>query len=176
MQSIPRHSSGFTLIELLFTILVAAIILGFAIPNFRSMAASSRLRTQTNDFSAAVNFARSSAITRNANVTFCRVDAATDDTCAVNDGTWQNWIVRTPLEVIRRGAITSPVTIHVESTLASDQLVFGTDGLSRDNTGVVVTAATITVCSTGLDVDNTRLITLGGGSRISIEKSTGTCS
>lgn len=176
MQSIPRRSSGFTLLELMFTILLAAIILGFAVPNFRSMAASSRLRTQTNDFTTAFNFARSSAISRNAPVTFCRVDAATDDTCAANEGLWQNWIVRTPAEVIRRGAINSTSTLRVDSTLTNDRLVFGTDGLTRDSSGVVVTAGTITVCSTVLPADNTRLITLGSGSRVSVDKSTGTCS
>jgi type IV fimbrial biogenesis protein FimT len=176
MQSIPRRSSGFTIIELMFTILLAAIILGFAIPSFRTMTASSRLRTQTNDFTVAVNFARSSAITRNVNVTFCRVDAATDDTCAANDAAWQNWIVRTPAEVIRRGSVTGEATIRVASSLADDQLIFGTDGLSRTSGGVVITNSTITLCSTVLSADNTRQITLGSSSRMSVEKSTGTCS
>ena len=64
-----KTSRGFTLIELLMTIVIAAIVLGFAVPSFQLMLENNRLVTQVNEVVSAVNMARSESIKRGTNVT-----------------------------------------------------------------------------------------------------------
>ena len=69
-----RPQAGFTLIELMIVILLGAILMGMAIPSFRSLMAGNRLTTQANDLVGAINYARSEAISHNTTVTFCRAN------------------------------------------------------------------------------------------------------
>jgi type IV fimbrial biogenesis protein FimT len=173
----PRRLSGFTLLELLVTMFVAAIILGVAVPSFRTMTASNRITTQTNDLIGAVNFARSQAITRNGNVTLCRTAAAADTTCAAVAGDWQNWIIRnTAGTVVRNGSV--PVyggTLRVTSDLTADSMVFGSDGLARTTAGVLISNQRFTVCTTLSMPENVRRVTLGAASRVTVTKLTVGC-
>jgi type IV fimbrial biogenesis protein FimT len=139
------------------------------------MMVSNRLRTTTNDFAAAVNIARSEAITRNTPVTFCRVALPTSTVCAGTSADWTNWVIRNPAGVIRRGTISDAGSITVSSTLAGDRLVFSPDGLTRNASGVVVAGGTISVCSTRASTDNLRQLTLGSASRTTVDKSSGAC-
>ena len=50
--------------ELMLTVLIAATLMGVAVPAFRGMINSNRVLTQSNDIVAALNLARSEAITR----------------------------------------------------------------------------------------------------------------
>lgn len=59
---------GFTLIELMLTIALLGILLGIAIPTYRDVILNQRLANATNDLHAALSFARSEAVKRNANV------------------------------------------------------------------------------------------------------------
>jgi type IV fimbrial biogenesis protein FimT len=175
MRPVSSSRAGFTIVELMVTVSLAAILLAFAIPSFRQMIASNRLTTQTNDFVSAVNFARSEAITRNLNVTFCRVNAPAADVCSTASGNWQNWIVRgSNGTVMRRGEVTTASGIGVISTLINDQIIFGANGLSTTG-GVLVNDSLVTVCSDMATGTNIRQITLGAGSRISTEKLSGAC-
>ncbi|HHQ14330.1 MAG TPA: prepilin-type N-terminal cleavage/methylation domain-containing protein [Chromatiales bacterium] len=65
------HENGFTLIELMITLLVAAVIFGVGIPNFREFIANNRMATAANDFISALHIARSEAIKRRTNVSIC---------------------------------------------------------------------------------------------------------
>lgn len=172
-----RAAAGFTILELLVTITLAAVILALAIPSFGQMMATSRLTTQTNDFVAAVNFARSEAITRNVNIFFCRVATTASDDCALSSAAWEHWIVRTstaPGTVIRRGSVATTGGLGVSSDLTNDLITFGSDGLSRTG-GDLVSASQINVCSSVAGGDNIRRVTVGAGSRISTEKVAGAC-
>jgi type IV fimbrial biogenesis protein FimT len=170
-----RRAGGFTIVELVFTILIAAVILGIGIPSFRTMIHSNRLVTQNNEVVAAMQFARSLSITRNQPITLCRTDDEDDVDCAATSGEWEFWIVRDPAnEVLRRGVLPSySDTISFNSDLTDDTMVFGTDGIAR--TGGAVVNNTITVCSTEMNENNVRTITVGAGSRVSTVKSTGGC-
>lgn len=62
-----KKHSGFTLIELMVTLAVAAILLTVGIPSFRDFIMNNRLSSQANEFAAAVNLARSAAISKQRN-------------------------------------------------------------------------------------------------------------
>lgn len=84
------RSSGFTLIELMVTVVVAGILLTLAVPSMRTFIQNARIANQTNEFIADLNFARTEAIKRGANVTLCKSlnpTAATPD-CAITGTDW----------------------------------------------------------------------------------------
>jgi len=61
-----RPAGGFTLVELLVTIVVLSILLGLAVPAFRSFMQNDQQWTQTNNLVLALNAARSEAIKNDA--------------------------------------------------------------------------------------------------------------
>src|ERR1044072_8809018 len=126
------RTAGFTMIELMITVAVASVLMAVAVPSFNQMIASGRLTSQSNDMLVAINLARSEAIKRNANVTLCRAGVGAT-TCAGAAGVWQNWIIRTAAgTVVREGTVNSyNGTQVVRSTLVTDQVIFGPDGLAR---------------------------------------------
>lgn len=81
----PNH--GFTLIELMITIAVVAVMATLVVPSFRDLIAANRLTTETNDFIAAVNKARSEAIKRSRSVRLTAVSDSSD----WGDG-WIIWV------------------------------------------------------------------------------------
>lgn len=66
-----KKEIGFTLVELMITLALAAIVLSLAVPSFSTMIQNNKLVTQTNDFIASLNHARSEAINRGSTVTIC---------------------------------------------------------------------------------------------------------
>jgi type IV fimbrial biogenesis protein FimT len=178
LSTCKRHirDRGFTLLELMFTVALAAIMLGVAIPSFREMSANNKLLTQSNDLVSAINYARSEAITRNSNITLCRATSDSAVSCATSLAPWTNWIVRTPGGVVvRRGTInTYAGSISLSSNFTLDAVTFGADGMARTG-GTLVSDREITVCSTIVNTDNIRRVVLGAGSRLSTRKDSGAC-
>jgi type IV fimbrial biogenesis protein FimT len=170
------RAPGFTLVELMITIAVASIMLGIAVPSFRTMMISNRLTTQANDIVSAINLARSEAIKRNRSVSLCRVQNGSDATCETSSGIWTDWIIATNTgDIVRRGRIERYGTaLTVRSTLVNDQAAFGSDGLVRTGTGLA-NDRQFTVCFANGGTNNRRVVTIGAGSRISTQPATGAC-
>jgi len=79
-----KTNKGFTLIELLITLLIAAILVAIAIPNFSGLIQNNRIITQTNSLIADLNYARSESIKRGTPVSI-----------SAEDGEWANgWIIK----------------------------------------------------------------------------------
>lgn len=175
------RNAGFTLIELMTTVTVSGVLLAIAIPAFTNFVATSRLADQTNELIGALNMGRSEAIRRNRNVTFCRAATNVSTTC-IGAGNWRFWILTTGGgAVLRRGSFdTQSGSIVVTSTLTSDQVVFGADGLARTGGNLVNVsddnAHFFRICSTSLSSENARVLTLGVSSRITTTKETEECS
>jgi type IV fimbrial biogenesis protein FimT len=175
-------SRGFTLMELMFTIAVAGILLAVAVPSFQDMIANNRLVSQSTEIVAAMNFARSEAISKNATVRVCRSNLEASTSCAGSAGEWDFFIVRrdtAPVEVLRRGVLGDySGTVSFESDLTADQVTFTPDGLAHNGTssGPLVSDNELVVCSTKATGENIRVITIGAGSRISTTRDEGDCS
>lgn len=167
------HERGFTLMELMITVALAALVLGFGIPSFRTMMSNSRLTTQSNEFIGVINYARSEAITRNSPIIFCRAATELDDECDPDDGNWPAWILLTEAgDVLRHGAINERVLVN--SDLANQEVEFSPDGLARSG-GALVADGVISTCVTQDVVENFRLVTIGAGSRLSTTRDSGEC-
>ncbi|MFO1418814.1 MAG: GspH/FimT family pseudopilin [Methylotetracoccus sp.] len=91
MNNLPK--SGFTLIEMMVTVAVAAILMSVGVPSFQQLIQSNRVTTQTNEFVAALNLARSEAIKRGTRITICK--SSTSTSCAGSGGWQQGWIIFT---------------------------------------------------------------------------------
>ncbi|MET0279744.1 MAG: GspH/FimT family pseudopilin [Steroidobacteraceae bacterium] len=181
--TIIRPQRGFTLVELMITLLVAGILTTVAVPSFSRLTMTSRLATQANDLVSAMSFTRSEAIKRNATLRMCRTADVAATTCAGTTGQWEHWIVRTQPggQVVRRGIVnTYGNTVRVTSTLTSDFIDFGSDGLARASGGGLINASDtdaqfLRVCSTRQSNDNQRKLILGAGSRVTMLKESATC-
>ena len=85
-------SLGFTLTELLVTIAVLTALATIAAPSYSSLILNNRISAQVNDMVAAVNLARSEAVTRGNAVTICR--SSDGASCAASGTNWAvGWIV-----------------------------------------------------------------------------------
>lgn len=90
-RSTPAKAEGFSLVEVMATVVIVAVILGWAVPNLRTLILNLRITTQTNDFISDVHLTRSEAFTRGMRVTMCK--SANGYTCS-GSGDWgQGWIV-----------------------------------------------------------------------------------
>lgn len=165
----PAHALGFTLIELMITLIVAAVLLGIAAPSFSNMIASWRLTSQANEMVSVIHRARGEAIKLNRTVALCR---ATGTACANSAGQWTGWIILPALAgstPIHQGVPESQSDILITSDNGNDTLQFTPNGLPAGE-------VEITICSTHDIPENRRVIQVGPGNRVSINRTTGACS
>lgn len=173
---VANRQRGFSLIELMLTLVIAAVLMGVTVPAFRGMVNSNRVIAQSNDIVAALNLARSEAITRNATITFCGAASATATSCATTTTPWVAWVVLNGSTLIRGGDINSyNSTLKVTSTLTNATMTYSSDGLARTN-GALLVAQYVQVCTTFSQIDkNIYQVAPGVGSRILTTTSKGSC-
>jgi type IV fimbrial biogenesis protein FimT len=86
-----RRSAGFTLWELIWTLLVAGVLLGLAVPSLRTVTLDARRIADVNGFVVAVQLARSEAAKRGRPVVLCQTFDRSR--CGLSERYEAGWIV-----------------------------------------------------------------------------------
>lgn len=168
LKKLSKSASGFTLIELLITIVIAGILAGLAIPSFRTMIISQRIKSTSFDLTTSMLLARSEAIKINATVNivpagtdwangWCVYYASNTVNCSAGTGTFIH-----RHESISDISITgAPTTISYSRNgrLNSATTAFNTK-ISSQQSGLQVTARCITTDVTGVPISKS--ISSGG--------------
>lgn len=86
-----RRARGFTLIELMVTVVVVAVLLAIAVPNFRTMLLNRRQAGVADGLLNSLNYARNTALSTDQPVTICPLGSGSACGSSWNNG----WIVST---------------------------------------------------------------------------------
>jgi type IV fimbrial biogenesis protein FimT len=84
-----KRQRGFTLIELMTVLVVAAVLLGVAVPSLSSFIISSRLRSATSEIASSLALARSEAIKRSQQIVVGGLGSTAGE--EFTNG-WQMWV------------------------------------------------------------------------------------
>ncbi len=119
-----REARGFTLLELMVVLIIVAIVLTFAIPSFRTLLMNSRVNDVVSNLSGALNYARNTALSKNAPIGVCPVSPpaaagqATGASCLSAFGSAANgtaWMVYS-------GSSTNPVPLSTYTLASGEQI------------------------------------------------------
>jgi type IV fimbrial biogenesis protein FimT len=102
--------AGFTLVELLITIVVLSILLGLAVPAFRSFMQNDQQFVQQNNLVLSLNAARSEAI-KNDLTGGVQVCSSTDGATCTGTPWAQGWIVLPSLNAFNPAALPKPLQV-----------------------------------------------------------------
>ena len=116
-----RRAQGFTLVELMVTVAILAILVGVAVPSFKSFGEGQRVRSAAAEITTSILSARSEAVKRNTSVTL-----APDTADAWAGG----WTVKYGANLVHQQAAFTNLTI----TGAPSTITFGGSG-RPDTTG-----------------------------------------
>lgn len=168
-----RRAAGFTLIEVMIVVAILAIFAGIAAPNFRELITQNRMTSQANDLLAALQFARSEAITRGRRVSICPSNNGT----ACTNSAWQGgWIVFAEGLTGTIGTYESAgdTLLRVQQALQGTSTLTVGGNITFQPNGTVATARTFTLCpNDGSSVRGRSIpITLSGRARVD---TTGSC-
>ena len=166
--------AGMTLVELLIVMVILAVLMSIAVPNFRSLmvrrAASEAAAALSSDY----RLARSEAIKRTTFVTICR--SSDGATCGAADSWHTGWIVFVDPdqdrvvdageEVLRvQGALDGILSLQKSTGVASDTRpanTFRTSGLSTASAESLIVTASASV------QHGTRLVCISNQGRASV--------
>lgn len=158
-MTIGTPEKGFTLVELMVTILVAAIVLAFAIPSFRTTTQDSRLTSQINRVTSAINYARSEAIKTKSSVSIC----GSSDQVNCNTGNFElGWVISS--NPPRIGIGMDNTTLRLNSPASTTVLQFDGDGLLANQ-------ATFTLCDDrGASEAKAIVMNVSGQARLAVDE------
>lgn len=184
-----KDVNGFTMIELVVAMGILAILVALAAPSFTSVINNNRLSSSANELLTTLQYARGEAVRRNSNVVICRNDAPdTGATCNTAAGAWLGWMsfvddgagggtARNGVpdggeQVLFRGGFTAPVQLQASPAVTggNQRIRYRPDGLAYDDGGALLNARFAFCILTTRPPENTRLLTIGSGSRMTITR------
>lgn len=136
-----KQARGITLIELLAALGIAATLMAMAVPSFRSFTLNNRMVAEFNNFTSALQLARSEAIRRNENVSVCTSNDGQSCSASAN---WEDgWIIcveaecGTPTGVLRFGeALPDEYSLRASTSFNSASVItFSNDGTLANDDG-----------------------------------------
>ncbi|MEO8445447.1 MAG: GspH/FimT family pseudopilin [Gammaproteobacteria bacterium] len=137
----PARSRGYTAIELMFTIAIAALVAGLAVPNFRDFLQNNRAAEEANALVGALILARSEAVTRGVPVTVC---SSTDNaTCAADTDWTTGWIVFTDIDTAGTVDVNDQVLRALPALRAGSDLSADANFVAYNTSGFLNSAAGI---------------------------------
>ncbi len=153
---------GFTLVELMIGVVVLAILLSLAIPNFQQWILNSQVRNAAESIKNGLQRARAEAVARNTNVEFALLgdDATCYDAVTLISSTCSSWEVRLPGSGVidsRSSSEGSPAVKRTVTPPGATTATFNSFGLLAYNSGVTTAAAAAASTLTGILVDSTKL-------------------
>jgi type IV fimbrial biogenesis protein FimT len=176
----PRRARAFTLIELLVTLGVAAVLIAFAVPSFRSITLSNRLTTSANEVISAVQTARMEAIKRNARTQWCSNSGGSNGSDALGTacGTSAGAVVATSSSsavVVRESQLNLTGTLQLNGSVTA--LRFNPQGIAHATSSAAPYSGTvIDICTPSLSGDNHRIVAMAAGSALQTRTESGNCS
>ena len=156
-MQLRRTHAGFTMIELMVAIVVAAIIIVFAVPSFQTTINSGRLSGASNEMLAGFQAARMEAIRSNHRTLIClsnAPDAAAPVCLAAGATTARGWIAYadankdgnpTAAEVVRVGTVNPRVGIKASANFGA-KIMFHADGIAYMANGTTPLQAAVAFC------------------------------
>lgn len=108
------------MVELMTTVVVAAILIAIAVPNFNRMVQDARLERVQSELAASLSFARNTALTSKAVVTVCGRASEGADTCNLDSNNWKfGWLVLDANNQILMKSPSIPSTVGLRVVLQS---------------------------------------------------------
>lgn len=156
----------------MITIVIAVVILTIGIPSFRTILLNNQRAAAANEFLASVNYTRSEALNRRAQVILCQTKTVTakagdDIPCGDGTGYESGWIVYVPtadkkkISTLLRASepLTSGITLRGNATVATN-VVFGNVGQAVGSNG------SFRLCDSRAEAANSRVFVIATGGRI----------
>jgi type IV fimbrial biogenesis protein FimT len=132
-------ADGFTLIELLIAISILTLLLVFTLPSFRTQLLNNRITAKTNELTNSLQYARSTALSRNRLTTVCPFGSAGSTGCGVS---WQNGFI-----VTSQPPTGGPILLQSNAAGTNDPTLTSTvNQITFDTLGLATTQANFTVC------------------------------
>jgi len=160
---------GFTLVEMMITLVVAAILIGLAVPSYFNMVQNNHIVATVNKLSASLNYARLEAIKRGEQVSVCSAASAALDSCGTAAQWGQGWVVFVD-ENDNNAIDVGDTLIRVNEQLPTGvTITTGSAIVSYDGTGFLTgNPINLTISAGGCTGDSGRQMAISASGRLTI--------
>ena len=184
-----KRIRGFTLVELMVTVSIAAVLLAVGVPPFSRLIANNRMATQTNEFVASLNAARSEAVRRGVGVSLradsgdinynsgwkVYVDSDQDGAAPSTDDILRQAPAMPGKTTVKRvtRTVTGGVTTYAETASSvADRMFLVFNSRGGNNAG---SSAFFRICDSANSAIGGRIVQVNTVGRISLDSTTAAC-